>query len=396
MHPVWWIIGFGLIIRVAAAFFVNAWLPEGLFPDRFTYADAAADVLGGRLISSDLVMPLYPLLVALFGGTEVGQVALSVAFGTLSIGAMYLLGSVIYERRQAGLIAAALWALYPPAIFYSAIGLTEIVFTTLLLGLLWSAYSERWWLTAILVVAAILVRPAIEVLAIPLVVWFAVVVTRGGWRTAVRAVMALLVAYLVLMAPWWAHQHAKYDQFVRLNLGGGVVLYSGNNPLNTSGGGIGGVDVDFSEFADIDDPVERDRALTEAAIDYIREDPARFVSATAVKVWRFWRPLPYAPELQSSAYILGSLLIVPLVVGAITGIVLKRRAFWRLSPLLIVIAYLTAVHAVTIGSIRYRFPLEPLLILLSVPALLTLLDRYGGSSRRGQHAVPGATTPEAS
>ncbi len=47
-----------------------------------------------------------------------------------------------------------------------------------------------------------------------------------------------LFVYAALMAPWWAYNYARYGQFVRLNLAGGMVLYTGNNPLNISGGGV--------------------------------------------------------------------------------------------------------------------------------------------------------------
>ena len=48
-----------------------------------------------------------------------------------------------------------------------------------------------------------------------------------------------MLVYVALMTPWWAYNYARYGQFVRLNLAGGIVLYTGNNPLNVSGGGVG-------------------------------------------------------------------------------------------------------------------------------------------------------------
>jgi hypothetical protein len=34
------------------------------------------------------------------------------------------------------------------------------------------------------------------------------------------------------------HQYEKYGYFVRTNFGSSLVLYSGNNPLNKTGGGV--------------------------------------------------------------------------------------------------------------------------------------------------------------
>ena len=59
------------------------------------------------------------------------------------------------------------------------------------------------------------------------------------------------------MTPWWVHQYEKYGEFVRLNLGDGIVLFSGNNPANTTGGGVGRYsgksDMDLSQFYNIKD-----------------------------------------------------------------------------------------------------------------------------------------------
>ena len=52
-----------------------------------------------------------------------------------------------------------------------------------------------------------------------------------------------------MLSPWWAHNWYKYDGFVKLNLSGGYHLYSGNNPENLSGGGIGGTDVNHGSVS---------------------------------------------------------------------------------------------------------------------------------------------------
>ncbi|MBV8534760.1 MAG: hypothetical protein JO128_04150, partial [Alphaproteobacteria bacterium] len=41
-----------------------------------------------------------------------------------------------------------------------------------------------------------------------------------------------------------------------------------------------------------------------------------------------------------------------------------RRHFRVLSPILLLTVYLTLAHMATIGSIRYRFPLEPFIVIL--------------------------------
>ena len=144
----------------------------------------------------------------------------------------------------------------------------------------------------------------ITLLAPLLVLAFALLVQGGGWRFGFLRVAQYVAIYLVVMAPWWAHQYAKYDTFVRLNLGDGIVLYAGNNPANRTGGGVGFGEGDGVGITDtnpshpayrIKDPIARNRALKAAAISFIRENPRRFVELAGIKFVRFWRLWPFSP-----------------------------------------------------------------------------------------------------
>jgi len=48
----------------------------------------------------------------------------------------------------------------------------------------------------------------------------------------------------------------------------------------------------------------------------------------------------------------------------------------RLTPIFALFGYLTLVHMVTIGSIRYRFPLEPFLIIFAGYFFVDILKKY--------------------
>ncbi len=113
-------------------------------------------------------------------------------------------------------------------------------------------------------------------------------------------VVTYVVVYIALMAPWWAYNYARYGQFIRLDLAAGMVLYTGNNPLNVSGGGVGkGQDVNLGVFPTVTDPVQRDEVLRHAAVQYIKANPAHFIAMMPVKFARLWRPWPYADEFKS-------------------------------------------------------------------------------------------------
>src|SRR5690606_30882552 len=125
-------------------------------------------------------------------------------------------------------------------------------------------FNHRTLAGIVLLVISILIRPALDLLAPVLVAAVAIIVHRHGMASAIRRVGGNALVFVVLMSPLRVHNYAKYGEFVRLNLGDGLVLYSRNNPLNRRGGGVStgteGTDLDRTPFNHITDPVELNRA----------------------------------------------------------------------------------------------------------------------------------------
>jgi 4-amino-4-deoxy-L-arabinose transferase-like glycosyltransferase len=369
----------GLALRIG----VLIALPDQSFPDAGTYMTAARDLLRTGTIEAHNVMPLYPALIALTGVEPLGIRALDIILSVASIWLMHGLTARITGDRKAALIAAAITAVYPHFLFYATSGLTETSYVFLLLLAFRLFYDGRMAAGSVVLVLSLLERPALELLAPLLVVAFARFVHRRAWHQAARHLATYAAIYVLLMSPWWMHNMAKYGQFVRLNLGDGLVLFTGNNPMNRSGGGIGGVDVDFSRFDGIVDPIARNAALKQAAIAHIAENPARFVDMAVVKFGRFWRLWPYAPEYLNAATVVVSLLsYAPVLLLAIGYAALYGARNWRLVlPPAMLIGYLTLVHLVTIASIRYRLPLEPFLIAFAAGLIAPRLPTWRANEK---------------
>ena len=66
--------------------------------------------------------------------------------------------------------------------------------------------------------------------------------------------------------------------------------------------------------------------------------------------------------------------------GAIAAL---RRRDAKLLPIVLFIGYLTAVHMITIGSLRYRFPMEPFLAILAGLPLAWIARRLFGARSAG-------------
>ena len=172
--------------------------------------------------------------------------------------------------------------------------------------------------------------------------------------------------------------HQKYGEFVRLSLGDGIVLYSGNKPFNKTGGGIMGLDVNIDQFSNEKNPVISNKKMKAAAIEYIIQNPDRFVELAGLKFMRFWRLWPHTEHYQQWYVVAASLLSYGVILFLAIGFIFRNVGMYlkRLTPIFALFGYLTLVHMVTIGSIRYRFPLEPFLIIFAGYFFVDILKRY--------------------
>jgi 4-amino-4-deoxy-L-arabinose transferase-like glycosyltransferase len=372
---------FILILAAAARIIAAIYLPDQHFSDAADYRAAAAAIRNLQPLGNPYIMPLYPLTIA-FTGSGWGQLLFDITTSVVSVWLIYLLTLVLFADRIAALLAALAGALYPFFVFYAVVGLTESLFIALLLAA-YLAWYRGWFIAAaVLVTLSILTRPAIDLLAPLLVVYFALLIHRLSVKDTAKQLVIYGVVYCALMTPWWIHNHRVYGGFVRLNLGSGLALYSGNNPGNQSGG-VSDNQLDVSQFSQITDPVERDRAMRNAAFDYIAADPARFLHLAGLKFIRFWRLWPFAEAYTSVLFVAASIFsFVPVLLCAIASVLqCNRQALIRIAPIGMLIGYLTLVHMVIIGSVRYRLPLEPFLIVLAAPVFRQIFEFLAGFRR---------------
>ena len=352
-------------------------LPDQQFPDAAGYRAAGLQFWSTGQLGTHHIMPLYPLLVGV-AGAGWGQLLMDAALSTASVWLLHVLTWEVFADRAAAHLAALAAAIYPHFIFFSVAGLTATLFIALILAAFTAWYRGAFTIAAIFAVLSILTRPSIDVLAPLLVIYFAAVVHRLPWPTVVRKCLGYAAVYLVLMAPWWLHNFQTYGTFVRLNLGSADAFYMGNNPMNRTGGGISGVDGDMTTFDAIKDPAARNAALWKAGLDYVRGDPLHFIEMAAVKFTRLWRPWPYTQSYRGLIYVLASLIsFAPMLLLAL--LYLGRWGYAelaRIGPVMLFAIFLTAVHMVTVASIRYRLPIEPFVLVFGAVAAARLARRW--------------------
>lgn len=135
-----------LALIILLALFLRSYrisdIPAGIYPDEAvnaadaTYAHRTGDYLlfyENNYGREGLFINLQALALKTFGNTIPALKLWSIVFGTLTVWGMYLLGSELFRRRSAGLIAAFITATSFWAINFSRIGFRAIM-TSLLLS----------------------------------------------------------------------------------------------------------------------------------------------------------------------------------------------------------------------------------------------------------------------
>tara|TARA_B110000008_G_C16964764_1_gene561518 strand:- start:980 stop:2167 length:1188 start_codon:yes stop_codon:yes gene_type:complete len=367
-----------LLLALLLRLMLLALYPDQNFPDARAYRTMGYQIFNGEVISNNIYMPLYPIITYIAGSITT-QLLIDIFMSTVMVLVIYMLSMTLFNNKIGALFAAFSAALYPHFIFYSLSGLTETSFTLLMLVSFLFFYREKTFLAIFFLVLSVLIRPSLDLINPVLVLIFSVYIYKLGYIQSIKKVLIYFIIYIFMMSPWWMYQYDKYGQFVRLTLADGIILYSGNNPMNTTGGGVGnrnGIsDVDLTKFNKILNPIERNDQMKKKAIEYIMANPVHFVEMSAVKFIRFWRLWPYTEHYQQWYIFASSLLSYGVMLALSIGFLVRntKNHFKKLLPIFVLIAYLTLVHMATIGSIRYRFPLEPFLIIFASQFLFDLI-----------------------
>jgi hypothetical protein len=318
----------GLGLRVG-----EAWDGRAPVYDAQGYARIAANLergegftLGPRATQpASNYSPGLPLLVGglyeLSGGVHERFARLVLALlGSLAVLFAYLIGRRL-AGPLAGLVGAAVVAIYPALLEYQGMLMGEPLAATLLSGavlaMLWAAEPEssgarKWLVPGLLLGALALVRPEYLAISLPIAV---VVFARGGrgdWRACLVQTLVMMLGLVLVVAPWTIRNVIALDRFVPVSTGGGQVLFSGS--YLPSGGDPERVGEEVLERhpglrAQLPpDPrleqilaglaaqrypgMESDAALArigrERLGDAISGEPLAYAGFLAAKVWRIW------------------------------------------------------------------------------------------------------------
>ncbi len=330
------------------------------------------------------------------------QQILSGLIGTATVAMIGLTGRRLAGNR-AGLLAAAIAAVYPGLWIYERALLSEVL---LLLGvavMLWLAYRFREQpsgsRSAVLggMCGLLALIRSEQILLLLLVIPLIAAVKVVDRRRRLAWIGLAIVTMLVVIAPWTIFNLGRFQRPVLLSNGFGAAAAAGNCQLTYFGPEIGYGDLRCVPVYVKGDQSVQDGEDVHTALSYAENHLSRVplvLFAREGRTFGFWNPFQ---QTTIDANFMGTwvgvtrlgmisywLLLIPAVAG---GVILRRRRV-PIYPLLAIVATAVITVLPTIGDVRYRAGAEVPLVLLAAVAVNAVLPgaRASLSSERARHA----------
>lgn len=320
--------------------------------------------------------PFYPLFLsmiyALFGHSYVAVRIFQSILGAFSCVLIYLIGRKIFSAAI-GALAAFISIAYLPFIKSAKILLSELVFSFFLLLIVLYILKiqenmnfRNSIILGLLLGIALLTRSMAILLPFFILPVF-IYSRKGSLAHILKRYAIVLLFFCLTMSPWVIRNYSIHHRFVPTSVEGGMSLYMSYFPTK----GIFGVnptveDPVVAEAYKIEDPVLRNKFLVKKTIDFIRNNPKKFLALELKKVLYFWAPIDW--EIVGGRWFnFEYAAMLPFIA---IGILLAIKGFWKNYPVLLPIIYFQIMSLIFYGSPRFRFPVEPFLFILASSGIL--------------------------
>ena len=359
--------------------------------DAKIYVDIANNILEGKGYSLDGIHPMawrvpgysefLSLILFLGDGHYLIVRLVQCILGAVTCFVLYLIGKEIYSNRI-GIIASSIAALYYPFIQMPIYLVTETLSIFLLLFSLWwlvktkkNNSSWNFIISGILLGIASLTRSTF--FGFYLLLPFIFMITSPQKKKGLYQGILVFAGIILAISPWVIRNYLHFQQIIPMSTRSGFVLYQGHNPMATGENGgwwpMGKEYIVPEETFQMSE-LEKNAYFGEKAKNFIINNPKASFYLFFRKVLNMWRPYYSGTSLISKLVMLFSYLPV-MILGTI-GIFFSYKS-WRKTTLLVAfIIYYVVVHAILVGTIRYRWPAMPFFFIFTAFTLDNLLEKY--------------------
>ena len=433
---------FSVILRVAAALYLGDGVAElpGI-SDQLSYHSLALRVLEGHGFSfatdwwpaTRAGEPtahwsyLYTLYLAavywLFGPHPLAaRLIQAVIAGALHPWLAWRIARRVFSARV-GLVAAALTAIYAYFIYYAAALMTE---TFYILAILWAldlamGISEsanqrigesaswqigRWLLLGVALGVAALLRQVILLFVPFLFAWLCW--TTRNTQHAIRntqyvsRILCTLFVLVALILPWTIRNYHVFARFVLLNTNAGYAFFWANHPIYGTNF-VAILPPDGPSYQELIPPELRhldeaalDQALFREGLRFVVEDPIRYALLSLSRVkdyFKFW-PSRQSSLISNIARVGSFGVCLPLMLYGLVKAKVEAKAEAKvkakapsISALTLALAFVsiyTAIHLLSWALIRYRLPVDAVLLLFAALAIADLTGRIWNGTQMTQ------------
>jgi hypothetical protein len=402
---------------------VKAFLPYGWELGRVASAIAA-----GHGFSSPLRMvetgptawftPLYPYLVAgifkiwgIFSDeSRLVITTLNCAFSALTVIPIYGIAEKTF-RKSVALGAAWAWVFLPTSLFFHLIWIWDTTLAALFLALIfwatlamrdakkisqWAGYGALW-------VTGALVNPSLLSLFPFLLAWALWPWLRDR-RTLVKFSAATLAVFAVGLLPWTVRNYRVFGKFVVLRSNFGLELWLGNNPEvpDTWSPWLHPNDSreeaeKYKRMGEIAFMAEKQRE----ALQFIRTHPADTLQFMFRRFVNNWLGITDNPSdaWSSSPLYLKAFIVLNFLLSLLTmlgTLFAYRDQPKEVIPYVAVILVFPLIFYLTHSSLRYRFPMDPVMMVLAAYGLAYPIFQWRArTSPRVETAAPAPPVPTA-
>ena len=309
--------------------------------------------------------------------------------------------------QEIPLIAAGLTAVYTYFIYYDATLMTEPFFiigvlASLILTILLANRLKRSEtrtlaiMLGIAISATVLLRQAFLIFLPILFGWFFLTTLRKySWRSILSPISTSLIILVMAILPISIFNYARFGQFVPINTNTGFAFYWANHPYYQNrfipASEMGNIYQDLvpSELHGLDEAA-LDRELLKRGISFVFDDPKRYVQLSLSRIpeyFKFW------PDSSSSLisnisrvssfalllpFMLFGLLFPKIKISRSTG---EQNHYHLPSAIILLYLFITiysAIHILSWAQIRYRLPVDAVLVPFSAIAIAKIGHRMRG------------------
>jgi len=428
------------LLRVGSAVYQgNAVIDLPGIYDQISYDELARRVIGGFGFSFatdhwpatrageptahwSYVYTLYLAVVYVLFGSKpiVARIIQAVIAGVLHPWLSWRIGKRVFGPVT-GLVSASLSALYIYFFYYAGGLITE---TYYIIGILWSidvafrlvsqakksgrtgisgSYRWRLWIELGIAIGVTVLLRQVILLFLPFLflwLWWNMskdssipnqgysLLKRFRW-SALRGFFVTAFVILLLIAPVTIHNLRAFHTFVLVNTNSGFAFFWGNHPIYGTHF-VGLLPTGAQDYYNLIpkellplNEAELDRALLNKGLQFVFDDPMRFVLLSLSRTeefFKFW-PSPQSSLISNISRVGSFGVLLPFMLYGLwisVKLILKPKNSEHRSEIILLYLFIciyTTIHLISWALIRYRLPVDAVLLIFAAYGLIDLGKR---------------------